>query len=50
MNKLHYESPELDIRWFETEDICTVSGGITDTTPGDSMVNDDEWGTGGGWG
>ena len=42
-----YESPELDIRWFETEDICKVSGGVYDPNTGDGVVDDDwldeEW-------
>ncbi len=44
MQKQEYESPELLIRWFETEDICSKSGGMTATMPGDNIVDDDEWG------
>ena len=42
-----YESPELDIRWFEIEDICKNSNGIGDSNTGDGVVDDDwledEW-------
>ena len=41
MNRI-YESPELDIRLFEQEDIISVSI-IIDPIPGDGVVDDDEW-------
>ena len=42
MNKDIYESPELEIRWFEPEEIIAVSI-IIDPIPGDGVVDDDEW-------
>ena len=42
MNKMTYESPELDIRWFESEEILSAS--ITfNPVFGDGIVDDDEW-------
>ena len=42
MEKLLYEHPELDIRWFEAEDICSNSI-IIDDAGGDGVVDDDDW-------
>ncbi len=42
MIKLNYESPELDIRWFEPEEIITASIEFQ-PIPGDGIVDDDEW-------
>ena len=42
MSKLIYDSPELDIRWFEPEEI--ISASITfEPIPGDGIVDADEW-------
>ena len=43
MNKFTYESPELHIRWFESEDVIAYSDPITDEIPGDNVADDDEW-------
>lgn len=41
MKKEQYESPELDIRWFESEDVITYSNELTDQMPSDGFG--DEW-------
>ena len=42
MNKLTYESPELDIRWFESVDVIAYSSpGMSEG--GDDGVVDDDW-------
>lgn len=42
MNKMAYESPEMDIRYFDVEDVISVSW-VTEETPGGGIV-DDDWG------
>ena len=37
-----YESPELEICWFEVEDVISASI-VIDPIPGDGVVDDDEW-------
>lgn len=49
MNKIEYESPELEIRWFETEEICGPSTGVIDPGSGDGIVDDDDFGDDGEW-
>ena len=43
MNKNHYESPELDICWFESDDVIANSQPIVEPPPGDGFTPDDEW-------
>ena len=43
MNKKHYVSPELDIRWFESDDVIANSQPIVEPPPGDGFTPDDEW-------
>ncbi len=43
MKKMPYDSPELDIRWFESEEICSHSDLITDEDGEDTVLPDDEW-------
>jgi len=43
MNKKHYESPELDICWFESDDVIANSQPIVEPPPGDGFTPDDEW-------
>ncbi len=41
MEKMKYESPELIIRWFESEDVIAMSEQDSGYTPGDDIG--DEW-------
>ena len=41
MQKKTYESPELDIRWFESDDVIALSDIATGAPPSDSWG--DEW-------
>ncbi len=41
--KKSYTSPELDIRWFESEDVIALSDAEVVTPPGDSWADDNEW-------
>lgn len=43
MNKKHYVSPELDICWFESDDVIANSQPIVEPPPGDGFTPDDEW-------
>ena len=43
MQKMNYESPELDIRWFESEDVIAVSQPVTEGLDGDGFAPNDEW-------
>jgi len=43
MNKLNYESPELLIRWFESEDVIAYSYPETEDDGGVGWTPDDEW-------
>ncbi len=41
MAKMKYDSPELEVLWFEAEEI--LSGSIVfEEIPGDGVVDDDE--------
>ncbi len=42
MKKMQYESPELDIRWFESQDVIALSDTESSEIPGDNWA-DDEW-------
>lgn len=44
--KKEYESPELDIRWFEMQDVISLSGDFDADNSGNGVVED---GTEGGW-
>ena len=43
MMKNQYESPELDIRWFESVDVIALSDPDTNDMGGDNVAGDDDW-------
>ena len=43
MNEKQYQSPELTICWFESEEVIAYSEPVSDQLPGDVVNPDDEW-------
>jgi len=43
MSKATYESPELDIRWFESIDVIAISDGQSGDIGGDNIGGEDDW-------